>query len=161
MILRDEQPADRAAIWAVVHAAFGSAGEADLVDRLREDGDAVVSLVAVEGEAIVGHVLLSRMQAPFKALGLAPVSVRPDRQRSGVGSALVREGLARARADGWEAVFVLGEAAYYGRFGFDAETARGFASPYAGPHLMAVALMGRLPATSGRVDYAPAFAALG
>jgi putative acetyltransferase len=161
MILRDELPADHAAIWQVVHAAFGSAGEADLVDRLRADGDVAVSLVAVEGEAIVGHVLLSRMQAPFRALGLAPVSVRPDRQRSGVGSALVREALARAKAEGFEAVFVLGDPAYYGRFGFDPATAQGFASPYAGPHLMAVALTGPLPVTSGRVDYAPAFAALG
>lgn len=160
MIVRDEQPADPAAIHEVVRTAFGQAAEADLVDQLRRDGDAVVSLVAVEDAAVVGHVLLSRMQAPFRALGLAPVSVRPDRQRAGVGSALVREALARARRDGWEAVFVLGDPAFYERFGFDPETARGFASPYAGPHLMAIPLKGRLPVQAGRVDYAPAFAAL-
>ena len=60
MIVRDEQPADRAVIREVVQAAFGQAAEADLVDRLREDGDAVISLVAVEDGAIFGHVLLSR-----------------------------------------------------------------------------------------------------
>ena len=128
MIVRDEQPADRAVIREVVQAAFGQAAEADLVDRLREDGDAVVSLVAVEERAILGHVLLSRMQAPFRALGLAPVSVRPDRQRSGVGSGLVRVGDA-ARDESWDAVFVLGDPAFYRRFGFDPEAARGFARP--------------------------------
>lgn len=161
MIVRDEQPADHAAIYDVVKAAFGQAAEADLVDQLRRDGDAVVSLVAVEDEAIVGHVLLSGMRAPFRALGLAPVSVRPDRQRAGVGSALVREALARAGRDGWDAVFVLGDPAYYERFGFDPAAARGFASPYAGPHLMAALLKGRLPVMTGQVDYAPAFGALG
>jgi putative acetyltransferase len=161
VIVRDEQPADRAVIREIVQAAFGQAAEADLVDRLREDGDAVVSLVAVEDEAILGHVLLSRMQAPFRALGLAPVSVRPDRQRSGVGSGLVREALTRTRDEGWDAVFVLGDPAFYRRFGFDPEAAQGFGSPFAGPHLMALPLKGRLPVATGRVDYAPAFAALG
>jgi len=161
MILRDEQPADGDVIREVVQAAFGRAAEAQLVDRLRGDGDAVVSLVADEAGAIVGHVLLSGLRAPFKALGLAPVSVRPERQGAGVGSALVREALARARTDGWDAVFVLGDPAYYRRFGFDPEAAQGFGSPYAGPHLMALPLKGRLPVTQGRVDYAPAFAALG
>lgn len=161
MHLRDEQPADRAAIRAVVEAAFGQAAEADLVDRLRQDGDGAISLVAVERDVVIGHVLLSRMQAPFPALGLAPVSVRPDQQRAGVGSALVVEATARARAGGWEAVFVLGDPAFYRRFGFDPQAARGFGSPYAGPHLMVLALSGRLPVAAGRVDYAPAFAALG
>ena len=73
----------------------------------------------------------------------------------------MREALARARKDGWDAVFVLGDPAYYRRFGFDPEAARGFGSPYAGPHLMALPLKGRLPVTTDRVDYAPAFAALG
>lgn len=160
MLVRDEQPADHPAIRAVVEAAFGQAAEADLVDRLRRDGDAVISLVSVEHGAITGQVLLSRMQAPFRALGLAPVSVRPDRQRSGVGGALVTEAAARARAGGWEAVFVLGDPAFYRRFGFDPEAARGFGSAYAGPHLMVLPLNSGLPVTTGRIDYAPAFAAL-
>lgn len=160
MIIRDEKPADRAGVREVVLAAFGGHQEADLVDRLRADGDAEISLVAVDGTRIVGHVLFSPMSAPFRALGLAPVSVLPDRQGTGIGSLLIRAGLERAELGGWQGVFVLGEPAYYRRFGFDAALAGGFASPYAGPNLLALALGGPLPATAGRVDYAPAFQAL-
>jgi len=155
--IRPEEPADRSAIRAVVTAAFGRAVEAELVDRLRDDGGSVISLVAVEDGRIVGHVLFSRMTAPFRALGLGPVCVAPDRQRSGIGSRLIRAGLDRAARDGWQAVFVLGEPAFYHRFGFDPDLARGFSSPYAGPYLMALALDGPLPVTKGRIGYAAAF----
>lgn len=156
-VIRDEEPRDRAAVRAVIEAAFARPDEADLVDRLREDGDREVSLVAVEGGAIVGHVLFSKMGAPFRALGLAPVAVAPTRQRSGIGSRLIRAGLERARAAGWQGVFVLGDPAYYRRFGFDPALAAGFACAYAGPHLMALALGPALPAGGGEIAYAPAF----
>jgi putative acetyltransferase len=160
MIIREEELNDRAAIHDVVRAAFGHAAEAILVDQLRADGDGVISLVAVDHACIIGHIMLSEMKAPFKALGLAPVSVRPDRQRSGVGSSLVREALTLARRGMWDAVFVLGDPGFYRRFGFDPEPARGFSSPYAGPHFMVFRLKDSLPATAGRIDYASAFAAL-
>jgi putative acetyltransferase len=158
--IRDERPADRAGVREAVLAAFGRCEEADLVDRLRADGDAEISLVAVDGARIVGHVLLSPMTAPFRALALAPVSVLPDRQGTGIGTRLIRAALERAELGGWQGVFVLGEPAYYRRFGFDAALASGFASPYAGPYLMALALGGSLPATAGSVDYAAAFRTL-
>jgi putative acetyltransferase len=158
VVIREEGPADIAGIRAVVEAAFSRPHEADLVERLRADGDRVISLVAIDdANGIVGQVMLSRMAAPFRALGLAPVAVAPDRQRAGVGSRLIRAGLGKAAAEGWEAVFVLGEPAYYRRFGFSAALASGFASPYAGPYLMALVLSGPLPATEGRIEYAPAF----
>lgn len=160
LTIRDEAPADRAGIRETVLAAFGRREEADLVDRLRADGDAAISLVAVDGDRIVGHVMLSRMTAPFRALGLAPVSVLPDRQGKGIGTRLIRAGLERAALGGWQGVFVLGEPAYYRRFGFDPALASGFASPYAGPYLMALALGGSLPEMVGRLDYAPAFRTL-
>ena len=84
----------------------------------------------------------------------------PKRQRSGVGSALVRDGLARVQRDPWEAVFVLGDPAFYRRFGFDTELASNFTSPYAGPHFMVLALKSSLSATVGKIDYASAFAEL-
>lgn len=165
MLIRDEQPGDISAIRQVVEAAFGQAQEAELVDQLRADGDSVISLVAIEDEAVVGHVMFSRMTAPFKALGLAPVSVLPRWQGQGIGSALIRTGLKRAAAEAgsksWQAVFVLGDPAYYRRFGFDPAQASGFISPYAGPHLMVLALKDEVLAREGRIDYAPAFAMLG
>jgi len=160
MLIRDEEPGDLPAIRAVVEAAFGQRQEADLVDRLRADGDGVLSLVAVDGGKVVGHVLFSKMTGPFRALALAPVSVVPERQRSGIGSRLIRAGLSRAEEDGWVGVFVLGEPDYYGRFGFDAVRARGFESPYAGPYLMVRALGRELPVTTGTIGHAPAFASL-
>ncbi len=158
MRIRAEQPTDKAAIHAVVAAAFGQKDEADLVDALRDAGDAVVSLVAMEDDRIIGHVMLSAMRAPFRALGLAPVSVEPGRQSVGLGSALIKAAIRVAREAGYAAIFVLGDQAYYGRFGFDVEAAAGFASPYAGHHFAVLALE-PLPATEGAVDYAPAFGA--
>jgi putative acetyltransferase len=160
MLIRDEQSGDRVAIRAVVKAAFGRPDEALLVDRLREDGSVVMSLVAFDGIAVVGHVLMTRMEAPFTALGLAPLAVRPDHQRAGIGSQLVRAGLERAKAAGWQAVFVFGDPRYYRRFGFDAGLASGFSSPYAGPFLMVAALTGTLPLSAGAIAYARPFASL-
>jgi putative acetyltransferase len=157
--IRDARDSDAGAIHALLERAFGRKAEAELVDRLLSDGDAVLSLVAVEAKVVLGHVLFSRMTAPFRALGLAPVSVGPTRQREGIGAALIRAGLARAEENGEEAVFVLGDPAYYGRFGFDAAAVAGYTSPYAGPYLMAKLLRPGLP-MSGQVDYAPAFAGL-
>jgi putative acetyltransferase len=103
--IRPEETADIPAIHEVVTAAFGRDMEADLVDRLRSDGDSVISLVAVDvGGRIVGHALFSRMTAPFQALALAPVSVIPDRQGSGIGRRLIRAGLERAAQGGWQGV---------------------------------------------------------
>jgi putative acetyltransferase len=93
--------------------------------------------------------------------GLAPVAVLPERQRQGVGSALVEAGLAEARAAGIDIVFLLGEPEYYGRFGFEPLVAQPFASPYAGPYFQALVLSDIALPASGSADYAPAFAALG
>lgn len=160
MIVRHEKASDRAAVHALVEVAFGRRDEADLVDRLRQDGSVVLSLVALDDSVIVGHILLTRMEAPFTALGLAPLAVRPDRQRAGIGSQLVGAALDRVRAAGWQAVFVFGDPGYYGRFGFDAAQARGFSSPYAGPHLLVLALTGKLPVSAGAIAYARPFASL-
>jgi putative acetyltransferase len=159
--IRDERQSDWTAVHYVVSSAFGQSGEAELVEQLRAAGVAIVSLVAEEDGQIVGHVLLSKMEAPFSALALAPVSVHPARQRSGIGSALVASALAHASNEGWAAVFVLGDPDYYERFGFDQEAAAGFTSPYAGPNLMVLKLSPSLTARTGELRHAPAFATLG
>src|SRR5262249_40070304 len=158
--IREETPGDTDAVYAVVSSAFGQPNEARLVQDLDAAGDVVIALVAEDEGSIVGQILLSRMTAPFPALALAPLSVAPSRQRMGVGSALIREALRRATAASWRAVFVLGDAGYYARFGFSTAAAAGFSSPYAGEHFMALALGGPMPTTSGELRHAPAFASL-
>lgn len=159
--IRTERPMDASTIRALLIEAFEGTGEADLVERLRADGDSVIALVAEKAGAVVGHVLLSRMRAPFPALGLAPLAVRAGHRRGGIAGRLIGAALELAAQGPWRCVFVLGEPAFYRRFGFDAKLARGFASPHAGPCLMALPLGGPLPARSGTIAYAPAFGALG
>ena len=164
--IRAAAPGDAQGIRHVLVSAFPTSMEAGLVERLGRDGAAVISIVACDKGAIVGHILFSRMAVeadgrPVDALGLAPVAVLPERQREGIGSKLIVAGLRQACALGTEIVFLVGEPDYYRRFGFEAKTAKPFASPYAGPYFQAKPLRNDfgLPA-SGRADYAPAFAEL-
>jgi len=159
--IRDEMPADIPEIGAVELAAFPTHDEADLVDRLRQDGSAVLSLVAVLDGRIVGHIMFSRMLSPEKCLGLAPVAVLESCRGRGIAAELIRQGLSRAKTGGWKGVFVLGDP-YYRRFGFDPSLAAGFASPYAGAHFMALELeAGALAEKEGGARYPQAFEALG
>lgn len=163
LIIRAEMPADVAAIRAVHFSAFPAAQEADLVDVLRADGDLVLSLVAVRDGAVTGHIAFSRMMArndkASPAVALAPLAVRPEFQRMGIGSALVESGLQQLAKGGEMLVFVVGSPAYYGRFGFGAGPAAGFTSLYAGPYFQVKRLADHAPA-SGSVHYARAFSGL-
>ncbi len=138
-------------------AAFPDSDEAVLVERLRRDGDAVMEMVAADGVRVDGHVLLSRMKAPVPSVALAPLAVAADMRGRGIGGRLVTKAVDRARDAGWHPVFVLGKAAFYGRFGFDAEAARVFGSPYAEPHFMVRDLRGTLGRKGGPVRHAAAF----
>lgn len=157
--IREAKADDRKAIHAVEAAAFGQPDEADLVDRLVAAGDVVLELVAVEGEAIVGHILFSRLMvedgAGRPAVALAPLAVAPDRQRQGIGMALMTEAHHLLRERGETLAVVLGDPAYYARAGYRHERAAGFSSDYQCDALQALA-WGEAP-TSGRLVYAPAF----
>jgi putative acetyltransferase len=127
--IRDEREHDAAAIRAVTLAAFANMPysrqtEAAIVEALRAAGALTVSLVAIEAVDVVGHVAFSPASIDGEAVpgwyGVGPLSVRPDRQRSGIGSALMREGIARLRALGGKGCVVVGDPAYYQRFGFQA-----------------------------------------
>ncbi len=160
MKIRDETPDDAGAVRKVIVTAFGQTAEADLVEALRESGDAVISLVAEEDGEMVGHILFSKLQAPDRCLALAPLSVTPSRQKQGIGTQLIQEGLARAARDGWRAVFVLGEPAYYTRFGFSTAAADKFETVYPKSYFMALELKRHaLTERGGAVFYPPAFAA--
>jgi putative acetyltransferase len=151
------------AIHGVVSAAFGQLDEAELAQRLRDDGDAVLELAAFEGETVVGHVLFSALTvapATTRIAALAPVSVLPARQKQGIGSALIREGLARCAALGFDACAVLGDPDYYKRFGFSPGVARTLDSVYSGPAYQALDFRpGALTGGTWRVTYPKAFGA--
>ena len=163
MPIRPEIPDDGPAIAALNREAFGGDEEADLIGRLQADGLAAVSLVAVEQGTIVGHILFSDLVVEIdgrkvRAVALAPMCVRKDRQRRGVGTALVRQGLDAVRAAGYQAVIVLGHPGFYPRFGFSPGLAEKLASPFAGSAFMALELApGALAGTSGKVIYPAAF----
>ena len=158
--IRPETAGDRQAIYELHRQAFDSDVEPQLVDALRESRDAEISLAAVADGEVIGHVLFSRLEAPMRALALAPVAVLPGRQRRGVGSELIRAALREAEQEGWEAIFVVGEPEYYGRFGFDVEAARGFNCVYVSDYFMVLYLSDSAP-TNGAINYPPPFAALG
>jgi len=163
MIIRSEEPGDAAAIHGVVRAAFAEAEhssgtEPAIVDALREAGALAVSLVALDGPGIAGHVAMSpvRLGAAMQWYGLGPVAVRPDCQGKGVGSALIREALDHLRERGAAGCVVLGDPAYYGRFGFAHDPAITYSDTPA-PFFQVLAF--QTPRPQGEVRYHPAFAA--
>ena len=161
--IRNATERDREAIRRVEEHAFGQPAEAGLVDALVKDGDVVLELVAQEDGAIVGHVLFSRLTVqgdgvPFPAVALAPLAVEPSFHGTGIGGALVREAHLRLKDRGERLSVVLGDPAYYGRFGYQRSAAQSFESAYQGDALQAL-VWGEAPAT-GRLVYAPAFTRL-
>jgi len=157
MLIREETGDDYAGIKTLDYAH-------DVIEKLRASGLKVVSLVAVEGDAVIGHVLFSKLAVEVdgravKAVSLAPLAVVPGRQRQGVGSKLTNEGLDMLRKKQFEAVIVLGHTTYYPRFGFTADLARHLASPFRGnPSFMGLELVpGALAGEKGCVTYPPAF----
>lgn len=164
MLIRTERDNDEAAIHRVNVSAFETPAEADLVDALREHAAPIISLVAEDGEAVVGHIMFSPVSLSshpaLAVMGLAPVAVTPTHQRQGVGSALIRAGLERCKAIGCSAVVVLGHPAYYPRFGFLPASRFGLRCAYEVPDeaFMALELQpGALKGTSGLVHYHAAF----
>nr|WP_181701202.1 N-acetyltransferase [Chthonobacter albigriseus] len=158
--IREEAPGDRAAISSLTTAAFKDAQhksgtEARIVDDLRAAGALSLSLVAVDkaGE-ILGHVAFSPVLIDGRDIGwygLGPLSVAPARQRTGIGSALVEAGLSRLTARAAAGCVLVGDPAYYSRFGFSSEgapTMAGVPSQY---------VLARRLTGSGRVEGAVRF----
>jgi len=160
--LRLEAVDDAIAIRALLEEAFGGSAEAALVERLRVTGEMVLALVAVASpDVVVGFIgferlLIETADASRAGIALAPLAVGKAHQRCGIGSALVREGIARLVARHEEIVFVFGDPAFYERFSFSVAAASAFTSRYQGPHLMALALAATAP-NAGKVRYPSAF----
>ena len=160
----EEAPGDVKEIAALLDLAFGGTEESSLVADLRTEDAVIAALVAVgNGGRVLGHVLFSELPietaaGSLRAAALAPLAVLPAHQRQGVGAALARAGLAVCRERGVAAVVVLGDPAYYPRFGFSAATARNLRAPFSGPAFMAMELVrGCLDGVNGTVRYAAAF----
>jgi len=167
LIVRPEQEGDRPAIAELNRVAFGGTFEAELIESLREDRRVELSLVAIIGGNLVGHVLFSDIDVEIdgrkvKALSLAPMAVFPPRQRQGIGTRLLEESLTRLRNGRYEAVIVLGHEDYYPRFGFSPELVRNFSAPFSGDAFMALELKpDALAGEAGTIVYPPAFFAAG
>lgn len=163
LIIRSEHPGDAAAIFAVHAACFPTQVEARLVDQLRQAGRLAVSLLAeVEGK-VVGHVAFSPVTAAngVQGIGLAPVAVLEPHRRRGVAAQLIRTGLEACRVAGFGWAVVLGDPAYYARFGFHPAPDYGLSDEYGGgPAFQVMELQpGTLPVGAGLIRYAPEFAA--
>jgi putative acetyltransferase len=188
MLIRRETPADATAIHAVTKAAFTKPEEplpieADLVDWLRADEGWIpaLSLVAIVGDEVVGHVVCTRawvtpessppdpasppargQASESTALGLGPLSVHPDHQRRGVGLALMHAVLGAADALGESLVALLGSPAYYSRFGFGPASELGIVAPDPqwGDYFQARALSSYDGTQSGAFRYSEPFSRL-
>jgi len=168
VVVREERDADHAAVYDVLARAFGRRTESDLVVALRASAEPRVSLVAVDAGSVIGHVFLSpvaiaeELEHPC-SMALGPLGVAPERQRAGAGSLLVRDALERARRAGHPLVVVLGNPAYYARFGFVRAAPHGlrYGHPAHEPAFQVVELApGALAGRRGVVRYHPAFSSV-
>lgn len=169
LTIRAETSEDYSHIYRITEAAFGQKNDAVLVDLLRaaEHFDPELSLVAEKDGAVVGHILFYPMDieldagGEYEVLSLAPVSVAPEHQRTGIGGRLIRDGLARGRERGHPAVVLVGHPDYYPRFGFGRASSWGLRLPFEAPDeaFMAMELApGALDGKAGVVRYPPQFA---
>ncbi|MHA6799670.1 GNAT family N-acetyltransferase [Bounagaea algeriensis] len=161
---RPETAADVSAIREVNLAAFPTAEEADLVEKLRADRqawlDGLSQVTVSDGGSVVGHALLTRCHIDEQAaLALAPCAVLPTQQRKGAGSAAIRAALQAARVMGENTVVVLGHAAYYPRFGFVPASRLDIHAPFdvSDEEIMALALDPQRPTAAGTIQYPAAF----
>jgi putative acetyltransferase len=165
-LVRPFRPGDEDAVLAVVVAAFSGSGrdgseEVDIVGRTWQCAapDARLELVATDGEAVIAHLAAAPGTLdgrPTDIAGVAPVCVAPSHQRRGVGTMLMRELVGRAAARGWPLLVVLGDPAYYGRFGFGPADARGLWYAPVGrgdPHFQARPLAGDDGSQRGQFGY--------
>ena len=137
LLVRAERPEDGPAIAAVNRRAFGREDEARIVAAVRASDGFIpeLSMVAERDGTVVGHAMFSRAticdgDQHWRVLVLGPVAVLPELQRQGIGSAMIQEGLAAARAASHRVVVLLGHPTYYPRFGFEPSARHGIQQPF-------------------------------
>ena len=121
-MIRETQESDLEEVFNLIHSSFGNKAESNLIKQLISDGDVLINLVVESSDTIIGNVVVSQItMEPDIGLfcgGVAPLSVLPDQQSSGVGSRLMEEAINESRKLGIDALFLLGDPNYYKRFGF-------------------------------------------
>jgi putative acetyltransferase len=158
-----EQPDQRERIYRVITRAFeGRNEEAELVDTLRSTGDLLLSLVATVDGEIVGHAAFSRLtidtaDGPAGGVALAPVAVDPNYQGAGVGSQLISTAIEILKGRDERVILVVGNPAYYSRFGFSSAVGKRYPGRQSGPHFLAVVLGDPATAPIGPATYPEAF----
>ncbi|ENM5935776.1 N-acetyltransferase [Vibrio mimicus] len=164
MLIRTEAPADILAVDELLKTVFATEAEANLVMALRENGRRTLSLVACDDEGeIIGHVMFSPVTVDGEDLnwqGLAPLAVKEEYRHQGIGAELVKEGLSSLGELGYPACVVLGDPAYYSRFGFEDAAQYQLHCAWEVPQgaFRVVALWEReLDGRRGLVEYSPEF----
>jgi putative acetyltransferase len=164
--IRKEKPKDVEAIRQVCDRAFEQPQEGEVVEGLRRNCEDRLSLVAVDQNRVVGHIFFSPVTVEsgdrlILGMGLAPMAVLPEFQRQGIGSELVRAGVAALRQKGCPFIIVLGHADYYPRFGFERASQCGIRSEWDVPDDAFMVLVlddAKMEGISGIAKYRPEFA---
>jgi len=168
--VRPEMPGDEDAIRQVNLRAFGRDLEGKRVDLIRGSRFWVpgLSMVALDGDNIVGHVLLSAAMLvndheAMSILSLVPVSVLPEYQGRGIGTKMIQCALESAKSTDFPAVVVMGHPGYYQRFGFIKASNKGIYAPFTVPeevYMVLELIPNALDKVTGTVRYPPCFSAL-
>ena len=159
--IRDERPADVAAIRELTTRAFGQEEEARIIDRLRSNGAAMLSLVAAREDRVLGHIMYSPvLVGGVSGAGLGPMAVVPEHQRQGIGTRLVEQGNRRLQETGCPFIVVVGHPRFYPRFGFVPASTHGISCEWNVPDDVFMVLMldrMRMRSVSGLARYRPEF----
>ena len=163
--IREELPADTPAIRDVNSRAFGQDQEAHIVDALRSNGAALLSLVATLNGRVVGHIMYSPLSIGSEVTGaaLGPMAVVPEHQRLGIGTTLVEAGNRKLKDAGYAFIVVVGHADYYPRFGFRPARAHGITCEWELPDDVFMVLMldeTRMQGVSGLAKYRHEFSSV-
>lgn len=158
MTIRPECSTDVGAIAELNTLAFGSTAEAEILRRLWHDKDDVLSLVKVKGPKMLGHIQFYKIRlGGTDVTGLGPMSVHPDYQGKGHGSALIRAGIKQLKSQTKSPLlFVLGHPNFYPKFGFSTKLAANYSAPWSGEAFMALTLKPDYP-QSGTLLFPKAF----
>lgn len=135
---RQEKPGDESAIRRINEQGFGGSEEANIVDALRQANAIMLSMVALDGEDVVAHILFTEVEivgadSQFKGLGLGPMAVLPSHQRKGIGTQLLQIALDKCRLLDYDFVVVLGHPEFYSKLGFSPAKPHGFGCEFDAP----------------------------